>query len=354
MEYNDKIAFHPGYYIEELVEESGLTQRDFAKRLDTTAKNLSILIRGEQRLSVEMAMKLSRMIGTSVEYWLNLQNAYDALIAEFDSDKELIKEREVFKAFNYKYFREHFGLKDFPRKVDKQIKELREFLEISTLSVLKKKDMAVNFRKSSDDLSEQNIIKANTMVQIATNIASKQEAPKFNKKKFEEVVEYALTLTKQHEDFYKKVKKAFFQAGVIFVILPNIEGSKTNGATKKIGKNIMLMVNDRREYADSFWFTLFHEIGHIMNDDYGISFDREKGEQEEKANLYAAEKLIPSDKYNEFINEKRFDETSIKKFANEIKRDPGIVLGRLENDGMVEYNNPSLKSLKSKYKVGTY
>lgn len=73
VEYKDKVAFHPGYYIKEYVDESGLTQEDFAKRLDTTPKNLSILIRGDQSLSVDMAMKLSRMTGTSAEYWFRLR-----------------------------------------------------------------------------------------------------------------------------------------------------------------------------------------------------------------------------------------------------------------------------------------
>ena len=86
VEYDDTIAFHPGYYIKEIVEESGLTQEDFAKRLDTTPKNLSLLVHGEQNLSIDIAMKLSRMINTSVTYWLNLQNAYDASIAEFKSE----------------------------------------------------------------------------------------------------------------------------------------------------------------------------------------------------------------------------------------------------------------------------
>ncbi len=89
IEYHDTIAFHSGYYIKEIVEESGLTQEDFAKRLDTTPKNCSLLIRGEQSLSIDIALKLSRMLGTSVNYWLNLQNAYDALIAQFKSEQEL-------------------------------------------------------------------------------------------------------------------------------------------------------------------------------------------------------------------------------------------------------------------------
>jgi len=68
----------------------------------------------------------------------------------------------------------------------------------------------------------------------------------------EKSVDYALTLTGHHDDFYKLLYDAFLKAGVIFVVLKNIPGSKINGATKKIGNSIMLMVNDRGSYADSF------------------------------------------------------------------------------------------------------
>ena len=351
IEYDDKIAFHPGYYIKEIVEESGLTQEDFAKRLDTTPKNLSLLIRGEQNLSIDIAMKLSRMIGTSVSYWLNLQNAYDALIAEFKSKEELAQERLIFSILDYKYFREYFNLPDLPRKIDEQIVQVRNFLNVATLTVLKKPDMAVSFRSATGEMSEANIVKANTMVQIATNIALKTEAPKFNKPLFEEAVRYALTLTKDHSTFYPLIKEAFCKVGVIFVILPNISGSKINGATKKVGNNIMLLVNDRRLNSDTFWFTLFHEIGHIMNGDYGISFDSESGEQEEIADKYAEDMLIPCDQYQQFIAENRFDIQSIRRFAKRIDRDPGIVLGRLMNDGKVSYDDWSLNPLRHKYKV---
>ena len=83
IECNDTVVFHPGYYIEEIMEESELTQKDFAERLDITPENLSLLIRGKQSLSMDVAMKLSEMIGTSENYWFNLQNAYYALVAEF-------------------------------------------------------------------------------------------------------------------------------------------------------------------------------------------------------------------------------------------------------------------------------
>lgn len=351
IEYNDKIAFHPGYYIKEIVDESGLTQEDFAKRLDTTPKNLSLLIRGEQSLSIDIAMKLSRMIGTTVSYWLNLQNSYDALIAEFKSEKELEQEREIFKALDYRYFRENFGLPDLPRKIDDQIVEVRRFLHVSTLSVFAKRDMAVSFRSASVGLSNTNIIKANAMVQIAINKALNTNAPKYNKSKFKQMVRYALSLTRNHEDFYPLIRKAFFEAGVILVILPNLPGSKINGATKRLEKNVMLMVNDRRLNADTFWFTLFHEIGHIIHGDYGISFEKETGEKEETADRFAADLLIEPDEYQQFVRGNMFTLTKIREFADLIDRDPGIVLGRLQKDGLVRYDDWELNSLRHKYKV---
>lgn len=353
IEYNDKIAFHPGYYISEVIEESGLTQYDFAKRLDTTPKNISCLINGEQSLSVDIAMKLSRMLDTSVEYWLNLQTAYDTVTAEIKSDKALQEERKIFNYLDYKYFQTNFALPSLPRKKDLQIEQVRKFLNVSTLSVFKDRNMTVNFRSSTAKLTESNIVKANIMVQIAINQALKNPAPKFDRNKFKAAVKYALTLTGEHLNFYPLIYKAFFDAGVNFIILPNLTGSKTNGATKRIKNNIMLLVNDRRLNADTFWFTLFHEIGHIVHGDLGITFDGKNGHAEDAADIFAENMLIPPDAYQKFLNEHRHTITvqSISHFANQINRDPSIVLGRLLNDGLIDYRDGRFKTLQKKYKI---
>lgn len=80
IEHNDKIAFHPGYYLEEIIDESNLRQEDFARRLDTTPEDLKLLINGEQSITVDMAEKLSATLGTSANYWLNLQKTYDSFV----------------------------------------------------------------------------------------------------------------------------------------------------------------------------------------------------------------------------------------------------------------------------------
>lgn len=86
--------------------------------------------------------------------------------------------------------------------------------------------MCVRFRSSRLKQSEQSVIKANIMVQIVANLSMKKiDIPKFDKKRFLKSIEYALTLTKQHNNFY--------QSGVDLIILPNLAGLKFNGATKK-------------------------------------------------------------------------------------------------------------------------
>ena len=350
IEYNDTVAFHPGYYLKEIVDESGLTQEDFAKRLGTTPKNLSILLKGDQNLSIDIASKLSRMLGTTIAYWLNLQQAYDEKVAEIESAEELKREREVFKLIDYRYFRDNFKLPDLPRQVDKQIKYVREFLRISSLTVLEEKNLAVNFRSYSDNLSKSNTVNANVMVQIAVNQALKKETPKYNKKKFEKAVAFALTQTRNHTGFLSVIQKAFEEAGVVLVVLPNLKNSGVNGPSKKVDGRVMLMVNDRRHYADTFWFTMFHEIGHILNGDLGLSFN---GEQEDEADRYAQSTLIPQEEYEKFVSRNRFfDESAIVEFADSIDRDPGIVLGRLMMDGRVSHKDTVMSSrLRHTYSV---
>ena len=352
IEYGDKVVFHPGYYIKEMVEESGLSQEDFAKRLGTTPKTLSKLVNGLQSLSIEIASKLSRMLGTTLDFWLNIQKAYDIGRAEYESAQELKQEREIFKLMDYGYFVENFGLPQMPRQVDAQIKAVREFLMVSSLTILAQPDLQASFRSYSSELSKANIVNANAMVQVAINQMAKIESPKFNRQKFVRAVEFALTKTCDHESFLPEIKAAFMEAGVILFTLPNLKGSGINGATKKVGSRLLLLVNDRRHYADTFWFTLFHEIGHIQHGDYGITFADNNDDVEDEADKYARETLIPQTAYADFVaaHGQNYDEQAIRDFAASIGRDPGIVYGRLQIDGRIPYIETRLAGkLRRKY-----
>ena len=82
VEYKDLIVFHPGQYVEELIEDYNLTQKEFAERLGVSEMKLGKLVNGEESISNDIARKLAKITNISMITWLNLQNAYDVKIAE--------------------------------------------------------------------------------------------------------------------------------------------------------------------------------------------------------------------------------------------------------------------------------
>ena len=83
VEYKDLIAFHPGQYVGELIEDYNLTQKEFAEKLGVSPKMIRKLVKGEQSISNEIAQKLEKLTNISMKTWLDLQNAYDVKMAEF-------------------------------------------------------------------------------------------------------------------------------------------------------------------------------------------------------------------------------------------------------------------------------
>jgi len=349
IEYKNKVAFHPGYYIQEYIQEYGYTQEDLAYRLGTTPKNISYLIRGEQSISIDIANKLAKLIGTSVNYWLNLQNEYDTILYEINNEKEVEEERKVFSYIQYSYFRNYFGLPDLSKRKDEQIKAIREFLKVSSLTVFKKEEMYLKFKSINSSKTESNLVIANIMVHIATNISlQNKDYPKYNKILLESKLNEISSLTID-KDPINKLENILKNVGIDLIILPNITGSKINGAAKKIGNHVVLMISDRNNNVDAFWFALFHELGHIINNDLGISFEGDTGELEDQANLFAQNQLIPLIEYEKFIKRNDFSVDSIYHFSEKLNRNINIVIGRLKKDNYVSYQDRELNLFRYTY-----
>lgn len=284
IEYDNKMAFHPGYYIQELVENSGLTQEDFAKRLDTTPKNLSLLIRAEQSLSIDIAIKLARLYDNSIEFWLNLQSTYDAAVAEIKSMEELEKERNIFQYINYKYFVEYYNLPKNTNEIDQQIKAVRNFLQISTLLILTKKNLISKFRNSSENLPPEQVITTNAMLQMGINQALQAKAVNFNKTQFKKSINFmdALyedktlnfsLLKKQYTDYYTNIDDTLLKSGVILTKIPAMPGTNFRSATKKLGSNVMLLISDTNTKSTNTLDTIFAEMTNIATGNYGITLN---------------------------------------------------------------------------------
>ena len=76
----NKIHFtpiHPGEVLKDELEEVVFTQSALAKHIGVLPKTINEICRGKRGISAEMAMKLSKALGGSPQFWLNLQNNWE-------------------------------------------------------------------------------------------------------------------------------------------------------------------------------------------------------------------------------------------------------------------------------------
>ena len=137
-------------------------------------------------------------------------------------------------------------------------------------------------------------------------------------------------------DAMKNLKSIFASCGIIFQVVKNFQGAPVQGFIKKNDDRIILTMTIRQSYADVFWFTLFHEIGHLLNGDIDnkqyIDFENSESDMEDKADEFSKETLIDEKDYEDFINKNELTETSIIKFAKEQNVEPFIVVGRIQKE----------------------
>ena len=365
IEYQELIAFHPGYYVKDYIDEQGITQEELAKRLQTTPKYISDLVNGRINLTDEMVLKLSIVFGTSTKLWLNLNQKYIEKKLEIEKRIRIDQECELVKKIDYKFWVE-LGLVKATRITAEKVQELQRYFKVSSLSVLGQRDFLVQYRTSVSEVTDVNVINANAWVQTAINLGTQIEVEPFDKKKLLEAIPEIRSMTVQNpKDFYPRLRALLASCGVALVLLPNLKNCGVNGAVKWLGKDkVVLALNDRRKYADTFWFALFHELGHVLQQRIkvllvseikkaGLETDDLIQRLEAEADAFSQNTLIPKAEYDEFVMmcSRGFTAEAIRCFAASINVLPGIVVGRLQHDGYLT-NQTSLYSLKIYFVIG--
>lgn len=349
--YKQLIAFHPGSYVEEIVDELNITQNEFAERLGTSSKTLSKIINGEEKISADVANKLAKATGVSIKTWLNLQVAYDAKVMEI-KDLQDEDEKRACELIDFSYFKNNGFVEDRRYSVKEKIKELRKLLNLSNLSMLYEFNNAVSYRNTRE-FEEKSIVNSNVMLELAIDIARSGTDVKYDKRKLEKCLPEIRKMTLESpEKFYPKLKEMLLDCGIVLVGLPKLKNANLNGATKKFKNgSVLLLITDRNKKSDIFWFSLIHELGHIYHKDFYTDYqDIEKYKEKEKqADIFAQDFFIPREQYDRFVDVGSFTEASIVGFAKDVQISPSILIGRLENDGFVQHSEYS--HLKPSYSV---
>ena len=355
LEYENILTFHPGYYINEIIEDMEISQDEFAKRLDVTGKTISKLVNGKIDLSEDIAMKLSIMLGTDIKTWLNIQQTYTEKCLEIEKLKHINEEIRLAKMIDYGYFVK-LGVVQNVKSAIEKVKELCAYFKVSSLNVLLEEDFLVNYRTGISVVEEKNLINSKAWLQTAINVGKSIDTKIFDVKKLRKSLPEIRSMTiKDPSEFIPRLTEIFKDCGISFVLLPSLKNAGINGAVKWINpEKVILAMNDRRNYADTFWFSLFHEIKHVLQQKLKITIINGTNQMmhsidkvlEQEADIFARNYLIPPKNYDKFTK-KSFTEESIQCFSKSIGIHGGIVVGRLQKDGLVTFYQ--FNKFKEKY-----
>ncbi len=338
--YKAPIAIHPGETLKEILSTGQMTQVQLANRTGLHHVTISNIISGKDPISPETALCLSLVFGMSEGFWNNLQKNYDETKARIALEQEIVKELSIYNKFTcipelikYKFLEDTKLLED-------KAKNLLNFLGIASFKLLKK-NYSVAFRKSSgNELSNENLI---AWLRCGEIVGTAIETKPFNKAKLKANINTIRELNLLKAEHYsEKLRDLLAECGVAIAFLPYFKKTYVNGATRWLNpQKVLIQLTPRNKYEDIFWFTLFHEICHVLKhkkkEGYICFWDKnhltsEVVEIEREADSFGADVLIPPKEWNQFIASGHINNNRILNFSKKIGVKPGIVAGRYANE----------------------
>lgn len=343
--------FGPGYFIREQMELRDWTQEDLAEVMGITPKHLNIILREKQPLTLEIARLLGEVFETSAQYWVNLDASYRLWKEQGKSIKEQAAEvrRMIFERMPINDMVKKGWIK--PYDTNEELSEqVKDFWGMKTFdfSMLDTQLLPCLTRKS-EAYNQFNASYALTWYQMACNVASSKKVKAYDKKRlkqlYEEIHSYTFT-----EGGINKFLDDLNNAGVIFFVLPHLNKTYLDGAAFFSAKNPVIVYTGRYKRIDNFWFTVAHEIAHILkhiDDKTPFILDNfssvERNKMEDEANILAGEKLMHNEVYEylepylDYLTTTKVEECSAKYEVH-----PSIIIGKLTHDGKISYKNQKL------------
>ncbi|MFQ5822097.1 MAG: HigA family addiction module antitoxin [Candidatus Heimdallarchaeota archaeon] len=354
-ETHSDLAIPPGEYLEEVIAELGMTKNELARRMNRPAPKLSAIFTGDKAITPDTALQLEKVVGVPAHIWTGLEAEYRLTLArnqEVQEMQRLHDERNLVSKFCYVELVK-LGFVAKKTKPTEKVQELQHFFGVTSLkniSALKRYQVA--FRQGQGKRSPEAIA---AWLRIGELQGQKAESAPFSKHALEKTLPTLRSMTREvPEEFEIKLHQILLDAGVVLVLCPHLPTTYAHGATFWLGQNkAVLMLTIRGSWADIFWFSLFHEIGHLLLHGKQMVFlegdDRETelDKPEQEADQFAADILIPPDDYEAFLQAGSFYPQNIEDFASYLEIDPGIVVGRLQHDGYLE--NSWHNRLRSRY-----
>lgn len=348
------LIIHPGVTLSEVLEERGMTQKELAARTGFTEKHISSIVKGKKKISFNFAKSLEYAFNINYKFWINLQVNYDNDLREYE-DRNQIDKKEIEIEKKLRSMLDYFRplLPSLEGNEEIKVIELRKILNISNLTQIP--DLAITdawFRTSNIGIDLVSTYVWVKLCSMSLNEMKIENAFDLNKLK-SKINDIRSLMNEEINIAIREITQIFSECGIAFKLFKSFKNIPVQGFTKFVDGKMLLCMTIRNKFADIFWFTLFHEIGHIVNGDAVrgmIDFESVVSEKEKKADEFAANTLINLDNYNNFIAQNNFGYDAIDKFAQREGIIPCIIIGRLQREKRIPYSYLANKKIKYEWK----
>ncbi|SHG23103.1 HTH-type transcriptional regulator / antitoxin HigA [Marinomonas polaris DSM 16579] len=340
---NSDLAIPPGEYLDEILEDMEISQADLARRMGRPAQAINEIIKGEKAITPETAIQLEQVLGVSAQFWSNMESIYRLVLAKQKEKQEIEKEVSLLDRFPYMDM-SNLGIVEKTRKAVEKVQNLRRFFGVSSLTNIEGvKEYEPAFRVAEKGSISHEATAA--WLKTGSNLALKQKVEAFDKELLKELIPFirGLSLLNDPNEIIKKIREYLNTCGVAFVVIPHYKKTYITGATFWYEKKLpVVMMSMRGSWSDIFWFSLFHEIAHILLHDKRMTFleggDNEQyRKQENEADKFSEETLISSDIFSSFLEQGDISPSNIISFSESQGIHPGIVTGRLQRYGYLSH-----------------
>lgn len=344
----------PGETILDILEERGWSQADLAERMDYSPKHINFLIKGTAGITEDAALKLERVLGSTAGFWLNREAQYrealarKAELADLKPFVSWLAELPVADMVRFGWIQKH------SQRV-KMVAACLQFFGVASVPAWYERYSALGVAyRTSPVLAKKNGSVA-AWIRMGEVQAEERSAGIFNRQGFLNLIPQLRAWTIQDDPvlFLPNLERALASVGIVLVVAQTPRGCPVSGITKWLSPDkALIMLSFRHKTNDHFWFSLFHELGHLVLHGKKLSFmeglqDGLNSEQEVAADRWAVNLLIPAT-YNQRLKKMALEKQEIIKFAQDLKIAPGIVVGRLQHDKRLDW--AVLNELKVYYK----
>jgi HTH-type transcriptional regulator / antitoxin HigA len=341
------LAIPPGEYLEEVLDELGMSKDELAQRMSRPASKLSPIFKGKKAITPETALQLEMVVGVPAHIWLGLETEYRLTLARQQSkaeEQQVREESHLVTAYCYAHLAK-LGAVAKTTKPAEKVRELRRFFGVASLSVVPNvRSYQVAFREGASRGRQRAPEAVASWLRLAEREAATVTGGPFDRATLQFALGQMRAMTlQQPEEFLPRLLELLASAGVAFVLVPHFPGTGIHGATFRIGNGrAVLAMTIRGAWADIFWFSLFHELGHLLLHDKReviIESDAQDSQsaRELEADAFARDTLIPATDYAQVVAANDFMPAAITAFARSVGIAPGVVVGRLQHDGHLRH-----------------